>query len=421
MSMRRGLERGVEAASQALRAMAVPVAGRAAIERTALALCPDQELARLLAEIFEIVGIEGYIQVESGQGRGLHREYVEGAFWKGSWASPVFISDPERRRSTLGDPAVLLTDNSLQRPEELLPALETVLAAGYRSLLIVCRYIADPVVGLLAVNRQSKTLDSLAVLAPGFGTDEADNLEDLAALTGARVMSAAAGDIVARLRPEDLGQAREGWASADYFGIVGGRGDPRALRAHIGAVRTALKQEQDERKRDLLRRRLGRLIGGVAKLRLGASTEVELEHRRAVAERTIVALRETLSGGILPGAGGAFLACQAAVAATPLAGADEAVALQVLVKALEAPIRTIAENAGLEPSHAVARSRAAGPGWGPDVRTGEIVELIPAGIVDPAAVVEAALRGAVSGAAMALTTDVLVHRNIQMPNPPVEP
>nr|MDA8216781.1 hypothetical protein [Dehalococcoidales bacterium] len=258
-----------------------------------------------------------------------------------------------------------------------------------------------------------KTLDSLAVLAPGFAADEAANLEDLGALSGARVIWQASGESIGRIAAEELGRAREAWATGEYFGIVGGRGDPRALRAHIASVRAALRGERDHLKRDALRRRLGRLVGGVAKLRVGAATASELEYRRSLAERTVHVLRDAMSGGALPGAGSALLACQPAVAAAETHDEDEAMAFKVLHRALEEPLRTIAHNVGLEPCTAVERARAAGPGWGLDARSGQIVELVPSGIVDPAPVVEAALRAAVSGATMALTIDVLVHRRLR--------
>ena len=407
--LRQGLERATELAIGALRRMAVPIEGRETITRVANALCPDQDLAQMLAEILEIVGTDGYVQVELGQGRELYREYVEGAFWKGGWVSPVFTTDQERRRASLVNPAVLLTDHALRDPSDLLPVLETAHAAGLSTLFIVCRYVADPVLGLLAVNRQSKTLDSLVVLAPGFGSDEAANLEDLSALSGARVIWQASGESLGRIATEDLGRAREAWATSEYFGIVGGRGDSHALRAHIASVRAALRGEGDHPKRDALRRRLGRLIGGVAKLRIGAPTASELEYRRSLAERTVLVLRQAMSGGALPGAGSALLACQSAVAAAKTYDQDEAMAFKVLHRALEEPLRTIASNAGLEPSTVVEQTRGTKPGWGLDARTGRVIDLLSAGIVDPLPVVEAALRAAVSGASMVLTTDAVVH------------
>jgi chaperonin GroEL len=280
--------------------------------------------------------------------------------------------------------------------------MDRAVQAGIPSLLVIAGSVSDDALTILIANQKADKLGTLAVRAPSVGPQRAGILQDLATLTGGRALTSAMGREIRSAQLTDLGRARRVWATRDYFGIVGGRGDAQALRQRIRQVRAEIRRTQDGEERDKLRQRLGRLLGGVARLRIGASTQTELEARKAVAERAVPALRKALEGGVVPGGGAALLACQRVL--------PETAGSRILSRALEEPLRVIAENGGYEPGSVVARVRACPPGWGFDARTGELMDLWQEGILDPAVVLQAAVKTAVSGAVMALTTDVLVHR-----------
>jgi len=402
MRLRREIEQGLAAVCTSLRAMARPLEGESRIAQVAEALCQDRELALLLGEIFDIVGTEGYVRVEGGRHRGLEREYVEGVYWEGGWLSSSFVTDRVRQETVLNEPAILISDLHIMQADQLAPVMDRVVRAGIPSLLVIAGSVSDDALTILIANQKADKLGTLAVRAPSFGAQRTGILQDIAVLTGGAVFTSSTGAEIHSAQLEDLGRARRAWATRDYFGIVGGRGDARALRSRIQQVRGEIERSQDAHEQDNLRQRLGRLLGGVARLRIGAPTPAELEARKAVAERAVATLRRALQGGVVPGGGVALLACQPAL--------QETVGSRILSRALEEPLRVIAGNAGYEPGTVVARVRASSPGWGFDARRGQIVDLWQEGILDPAVVLQAAVEVAVSGAVMALTTDVLVHR-----------
>jgi chaperonin GroEL len=408
MDLKRGLERGLAAAVTALRGLARPLEGPAEIVKSAEALCHDAEMAALLGEIFDIVGPDGYVQVEASHSLGLERQYVEGVHWCEGYFSPYFMTDPRKQEARLENPAILISDLRLTTAEQLMPVLEQLARANQRSLLVIAQEVSGGALGLLVANHQAGTLRLLAVKAPSYGIHQAAILEDLAALTGGRVVTQAGGERAQDVSPVDLGHARQVWANARAFGILGGKGDPVKLRQRIAQVKADLAATQDPADREKVRERLGKLLGGIAILQVGAATKVELEARKARAERAVMALRLALAKGVVPGGGTAYLACQPSVDRLS-APSDEKVGLQTLSYALEEPLRVIACNAGYEPSTVVAQVKASSPGWGFDALTGQVVDMWAAGILDPAWVLKTALEAAVSGAAMALTTDVLVH------------
>ena len=402
MRLRREIEQGLTVVRTSLQAMARPLEGESRIAQVAEALCQDRELALLLGEIFDIVGAEGYVRVEGGRHRGLEREYVEGVYWEGGWLSSSFVTDPVRQETVLNEPAILITDLHINQAGQLAPVMDRVVQAGIPSLLVIAGSVSDDALTILIATQKAGRLGTLAVRAPSFGAQRVGILQDIAILTGGSVLSSWAGMELSSAQLEHLGRARRAWANRDYFGIVGGKGDARALRSRIHQVRAEIQGTQDNDERDKLRQRLGRLLGGVAILRIGASTQTELEARKAVAERAVATLRRALQGGVVPGGGVALLACQPAL--------QETVGSRILSRALEEPLRVIAENAGYEPGTIVAHVRASPPGWGFDARRGQMVDLWQEGILDPVVVLQAAVATAVSGAVMALTTDVLVHR-----------
>jgi len=410
--MRKGLEQSVEVAADQLRKMARPLEGEEAIARVARAACQDEELSSLLGEIFDIVGREGYVQVERGHKRGLERQYVEGGYWKNGWLSPHFVTDQARQVAELEEPAILVSDLQINSASQLVPILDQLIRAGSKSFMVIGRDVSDSALGLLVHNAQRKVIPTLAVRAAGYGSERRGILQDIAVLTGGRPLSPEVGASLEGVGMADLGRARRTWADRSRFGLAGGRGDPRSLRRHVARVRRELAAEEDADEREKLRRRLGILLGGVATLRVSAATDSEAEARKVRAERAVVALRAALQGGVVPGGGRAYLACQDAVQTAGQKLRDDAqrVGFAILHRALEEPLRAIAANMGHAAGTVVAQVRASPPGVGFDARSGQLCDLWARGILDAEQTLEAALRGAMSGVAMVLTTEVLVHR-----------
>ncbi|MEO7909654.1 MAG: chaperonin GroEL, partial [Roseiflexaceae bacterium] len=418
VALRRGLERGCAAAVAALRDMARPLDGLAAIRRCADTLCSDDELAFLLGEIFDIVGTQGYVQVDGGYTRGLERQYIEGVYWDEGYLSPYFITDPLRQEARLEQPAILISNLRITSAEQLAPLLDRVVQAGLTSLMIIAQEVSGSALGMLVHNHQSGTLHSFAVKSPLAGAQQAAVLEDLAVLTGGIRITEEAGWRAQSVTTADLGSARLGWASEKAFGVRGVQGDPHARRRRIADVQSALARVNDPAVAEQLRARLGRLWGGAAVLRVGAGTRGEAETRKARAQRMVTSLRLALEGGVVPGGGRAYLLCQQALQNLVVSPAEQ-VGVRALAEALAAPLAAIAHNAGHEPTTVVARVQASAAVSGFDARSGQLVDLWAAGILDPALVAETALTTAVSGAIMALTTDVLVHR--RNPTAVIEP
>lgn len=410
VSLRRGLESGLSAALAALQQQVRPLESASAITCMAEALCHDRELAALLGEILDVVGPDGYVEVQKGNGRGLERHYVEGVHWQQGYFSTYFVDNSHERMARLINPAILISDLRLTDAEELAPLLEQMAQGSQRSLLVIAQQVSGSALALMLANHQAQTLRLLAVKAPAHGVHQAGSLEDLAVLTGGRVVTQAAGQRAQHLSLADLGHARQAWANASSFGVLGGQGAPVKLRERIAMLRAELARAQGLDEQQKLRERLGKLLGGIAILQVGAATKTELEARRASAERALRTLRLAHNGGVVPGGGTVYLACQQAIQELPApADQDELAGLKVLARALEEPLRVLAWNGGHEPSTIVAKVKSRPPGWGLDARTGEVVDVSAAGILDAAAVLKAALEAAVSGAIMALTTDVLVH------------
>lgn len=414
MLLRRGLERHMKTAIQALRACATPLQGRDKIAQMAMGLCQDDEMARLLGEIFDIVGGDGMVEIRGSSRRVTEREYIEGTYWDGSgWCSSLMETDHARHRTVLDDAAILITDISVENAGDLVPVLEMAVQAKLRNLVLVLRKIPDSGIALLLHNQKSGVINTLAVRTPKIiEADRMAALEDLAVLTGGRVFLGS--ESLAGVKPADLGHARQAWATADYFGVIGGKGDPHQLRQHIVRIRAMMNRSEGE-DRERFQKRLGRLLGGTAILYVGGSTESETELRKAKAERAALTLRAALRGGVVPGGGAALLACQKALRLADDGhdaggGPDDQAARRILCRALEEPLRVIAANAGYNPDTIVDRVKAAPDGYGFDAWTGQVVDMREAGIVDAALVLEKALQVAVSGASMALTTEVIVHR-----------
>jgi chaperonin GroEL len=412
MLLRTGLEKGLKVVLTAVNAGMTPLSGKTRIENIARGMCQgDAEMASILAEIFDIVGPDGLIVVEGYDKSGLEREYIEGTYWKLSgWFSRVFVTDLAEKRTVYDDAAILISDIKLMELAQLIPAMERCIKAGIKKLVIIASEVSDTVIGLVAKNNTAKTIESMIVRTPRVGEMErVANMEDIAALTGGKIFYSAAFSSFEDFRVEDLGHARRAWATESLFGIYGGKGDPRKIRKHIAAVRSKLILAENDRDRGDVQMRIGRLNGGTVIFRVGGIHEVQREARKAVAERAITGIRNAILGGVVLGGGAALINAQSALQAVQARNDDEALAFRILSRALEEPLRTIAYNAGHVPDVIVERVHTAASGYGFDARSGKIVDLRQAGILDAAIVLGKALEIAVSGAAMVLTTDVIVH------------
>jgi chaperonin GroEL len=323
------------------------------------------------------------------------------------------IRDHAKLRTEMENPAILISNIKIEDPRKVLSIGAKLIQAETRSLLVIGSEFAEGVTAaLLSMSRDPAKFQAVAVKAPGAAIeDQIAAMEDLAVLTGGRPLAKTAGQTLDRLKPQDLGRARRVWADRTYFGITGGKGDPRALRQHIADLRAAFKHSDDPEVRKKLRQRIGKLMGGSATLWVGGATELEINARKTQAERTSDALRGAIMEGVLPGGGVSLLACRPALQKRleQSTDPDERAAYRILIKALEAPIRAILTNAGHDASEVMAEIKHAGAGRGFDVRSGHIVDVAEAGIFDAANVQRAAVRSAVAGAAMALTVDVLIH------------
>lgn len=410
MILRRHLEAGARLISEALGQMSVPLASRADLAPVIESVCYDPELARLLIEIHEIVGPEGSLDIRSGRSRELEREYVEGAYWSTPAAARNLVF--EGQKTTFADAAILLTDFELEEPQAVYAMLKQLSPAGAGRLLIIARRFSPEVTAFL--KRVHLTVPDQQLAGACLpGQDELERvavLEDWAALAGGRPLLQAAGDSLAGVRAGDLGRARRAWVDRDRVGLARGHGDAQGLRRRLESLRSARDTATQAETRRQLQQRIGRLLGGSAVLWVGAATEPEIRTRKVLAERAALTVAVAARGGLVPGGGVALLRCremlrQRAEQAETLA---ERVAFQILGTAVEAPIRALLENAGHLPDTILEQLRGGEEVF--DVRRGEVVGLAGAGIWDATAVLQTATSTAVAGAALALTTDVIIHK-----------
>jgi chaperonin GroEL len=413
MRLRHHLESGMRLVLSELTAASQPIEGAEALAGLAETLCYDAPMAKLLGEVFDIVGEFGRLEIRQAHGRGVEREYVEGMYWERGLVTRLLNPDPDRVKAELEDAAILISDLPLEEPEQLYPVLELCLHAKIPALLIVADKVSDRVLGLLQTNRDPDRFQVIAVHTPGYGEQaRAAALTDLAVLTGGRSFLAVIGDTLDGIALEDLGRARRVWADPINFGIVGGKGDPKAVRRHIAALRGAHEAARLAPDREQLRERIGKLLGGSATLWVGGITERDVEDRVARAKRAAATVRAAMIHGVLPGGGVALLACRPALQERldNAGSSEEVAAYRALIRAMEEPFRCIVANAGSDDRDALAQVRLSGPGFGFDVKHRQVVDMAAAGIVDATTVVKSAVYGAISTAALALTVDALIHR-----------
>lgn len=421
MRLRTFLDQGLREVLTELDGMASRVEGKEELTRLAEVITREPEMGKLMGEIFDIIGEYGRLEIRKSQGRGYDREYVEGMYWDGGLLSRVQITNVERQRAELENAAVLMTDLDIEDPRDLIPTMTACVRAGITDLAIICRKMSDVTIGMLMMNREKGKikLDAIGVKTPGVSTTaQRLALIDMAKLTGGRPFVRDAGDTIRNVKVGDLGRARRLWADRSNLGIIGGKGDPRELRRHIAQLREAYAKAEGRDDRDDLRERIGKLLGGSATLYVGGITKTEQDYNKEQAQRAADAMRGAIREGVLPGGGVALLACRPMLASRMAESREpeERAAYRILMAAMEAPVRALLENTGYEAGEILSRltdsdgARSPTAGYGFDVIKGEVTHMPSAGILDITTVVKAAVRTALASAAMALSTDVVVHR-----------
>ncbi|NIM94085.1 MAG: hypothetical protein GTO18_10295 [Anaerolineales bacterium] len=422
MRMRGYFEHGLRVILDELDKMTYKIeGGKEQLARVAQSVCYDEQLAKLLGEIFDIIGEYGRLEIRSGHGREHRREYVEGSYWAGGILSRHLINDPARLRGQLDNPRILISDLKIEDPYEIAHVIEVARTAEIQNLVIMAEKLSDSVLAtLLSTQQDSEGIRIIAVKTPQSPADNVQTgLEDLAVLTGGRPFISIAGDTLNKVKVEDFGLARRAWADRRNFGIVAGKGDPHILREHIATLRTAYNNTQDLKIREELQKRIGKLMGGSATLWIGGSTEPEVEEGKELARRGSFTMRGAVRDGVLPGGGSALMACRPAVRRLrdESQDLDARAAYGILLSSLPEPMRTIMTNAGYDSAEYMADIRRGETGTGFDALNGQVVDMNEAGILDVATTVKAAVRAAISSAALALTVDILVHPKHQRVTP----
>ena len=408
MLLKRGINLGTQAVVDEIKNLSIPVKGRQDIEHIAAIAANDMEIGQLLAQAMDKVGQDGVITVEEGKGLKLEVEYTEGMQFDRGYISPYFVNDLQRMEASLDEPYVLITDKKISATTDFLPVLENLVQTGHKDLLVIAEDVDAEALATLVVNKLRGILNVVAVKAPGFGDRRKDMLRDLATVTGGTVISEEVGKRLDQASLEDLGRARRIVVTRDETTIIEGRGTPEEIRGRITQIKAQIEETTSDYDKEKLQERVAKLSGGVAVIKVGAATEVELKEKKARVEDALHATRAAIEEGVVPGGGTVLLRAAAVVDALQLDG-DEQVGAQILKRALQEPLRQLVANAGLEGSVVVEHlRRESRPNWGFDVMAEAYVNLVDAGIIDPAKVTRCALENAASVAGMMLSTEALV-------------
>ncbi|MFD1954133.1 chaperonin GroEL [Paenibacillus thailandensis] len=406
MVIRKGIDKAVKAAVEELKNISKPIEGKQSIAQVASISAADEEVGQLIAEAMEKVGNDGVITVEESKGFLTELEVVEGMQFDRGYISPYMITDTDKMEAVLENPLILITDKKISNIQEILPVLEKVVQSG-KQLLIIAEDIEGEAQATLIMNRLRGTFTSVGVKAPGFGDRRKAMLQDIAALTGAQVITEELGLDLKSTTLDQLGSARQVRVTKENTIIVDGSGDKTDIQARVNQIRAQLEETTSDFDREKLQERLAKLAGGVAVIKVGAATETELKERKLRIEDALNSTRAAVEEGIVSGGGTALVNVYNAVAAVTASG-DELTGVNIVLRALEEPVRTIAANAGQEGSVIVERLKNEKIGIGYNAATGEWVNMFEAGIVDPAKVTRSALQNAASVAAMFLTTEAVV-------------
>ncbi len=415
MAIKRGIERAVSSIVTELHGMAQSVETRERIGQVASLSAHEEAIGETIAEAMEKVGKDGVITVEESKGLSDEIEYVEGMQVDRGYISPYFITNPDRMESVLEDPTLIITDKKISAVADMLPALEKLLQVGKKNVIIVAEDVDGEALATIVVNKLRGTLNALAVKAPGFGDRRKAMLEDIAILTGGTVISEETGRKLDSATIEDFGQARRVSATKDETTIVEGRGSEDAIQARITQIKAQIEDTTSEFDREKLQERMAKLSGGVAVIKVGAATEIELKERKARVEDALSATRSAVEEGIVPGGGVALVRAQRALEGVSEGlPADEKVGVDIIRRALEQPLKLIVENAGFEGAVVLNQVKQQADDYGYDAEVGEYGPMLEKGIVDPAKVTRSALQNAASVAAMVLTTESMIS---EIPQP----
>jgi chaperonin GroEL len=409
MGLKKGIEAGVEAAVEAIRSIAVEVDDKSQIAQVAGISAADTEIGQMIAEAIDKVGKDGVITVEESQTFGMEMDLVEGMLFDKGYVSPYMVTDPERMEAVLDDAYVLLVGSKISAVRDLLPLLEKVMQSG-KPLVIIAEDVEGEALATLVVNKIRGTFTSVSVKAPGFGERRKAMLQDMAILTGGQVITEEVGLKLENATLDLLGTARKVVVTKDETTIIEGGGDTADVDGRISQIKAEIDNTDSDYDREKLQERLAKLSGGVAVLRVGAATEVELKEKKHRIEDAVSTTKAAIEEGVVAGGGVTLLRAQAKVldAAKDLSG-DEATGVDIVATALEGPIKQIAENAGMEGGVVVERVRGLDkPAEGLNAATGEYEDLVAAGIIDAAKVTRSALQNAASIAALFLTTEAVI-------------
>ena len=417
MDLKRGIDKAVAAVLDELRKLSKPISTNREIAQVgSISANSDEAIGKIIADAMEKVGKEGVITVEDGKSLENELDVVEGMQFDRGYVSPYFINDPEKQAAYLDDALILLHDKKISNVRDLLPILEAASKAG-KPLLIVAEDVDGEALATLVVNAMRGILKVVAVKAPGFGDRRKAMLEDIAILTGATVISEETGKQLQKATLDDLGGAKRVEVRKDDTIIIDGAGDAQHIEARVKSIRTQIDEATSDYDREKLQERVAKLAGGVAVIKVGAATEVEMKEKKDRVDDALHATRAAVEEGIVPGGGVALLRARSTATGLKGANGDQDAGIQIVLRALEAPLRVIAANAGDEPSVVVAKVLEGKGNFGYNAATGEYGDLVEAGVVDPTKVTRTALQNAASIAGLILTTDATVAEAPKDPKP----
>jgi chaperonin GroEL len=413
MLLKQGIEKGVQALSERIRDMAVSIDSVDEIASVAAISAQDESIGQLIAEVMDKVGKDGVITVEESQGLEFETEYVEGMQFDRGYISPYFITDSDTMEASLEDPYILIHDKKISSAQDIVPILEKLIQSGRREFVVIAEDVDGEALATLVLNKLRGTINALAIKAPGFGDRRKAMLQDVAVLTGGQVITEEMGRKLETVQIGDLGRAAKVVATKDDTTIIDGAGDAGEINGRVEQIKVEIDRSTSDYDREKLQERLAKLAGGVAIIRVGAATETELKEKKHRVEDALSATRAAVEEGIVPGGGVALINAIEALDGVQVTPGDPATGVSILRRALEAPMRKIAQNAGKNGDVIIQNVRArqqetGNTNIGFDVLTEEYVDMIEAGIIDPAKVTRGALENAASIASMILTTDVLI-------------
>jgi chaperonin GroEL len=406
LGLKRGIEKAVDSVVEDIGKQSTEISGKEQIARVAAISAADDEIGDVIADAIDKVGKDGVVNVEEGQTFGMDLEFTEGMQFDKGYISPYMVTDQDRMEAVLEDPYILIANQKIGSVRDVLPVLEQVIQAG-KPILIIAEDVEGEALATLVVNKLRGTFTGVAVKAPGFGDRRKRMLEDIATLSGGEVITEEMGLKLENTQISQLGHARRVVVAKDNTTIIDGDGDAEAIKGRINQIKNEIENTDSDFDREKLQERLAKLAGGVAVVKVGAATETEMKEKKHRVEDALQATRAALEEGIVPGGGVALLRASDAVKVDALEG-DEQTGARIVLRALEEPVRQLAHNAGLEGSVVVNDVRKAKKGFGLNADTGEIVDLVDAGVIDPAMVTRSALQNAASIGKNILTTEAIV-------------